>query len=358
MVDHRPLSSSTIPVTRFSTIGALSGPHSLRAILGPIAEVVCQPLSTVGFSGSTHTRLQVQLRSGAGRSLILKHVRVGHAWTAYRTGDVVGREAALLAEPQLNGIWEVFHCPFLAYAVEDGEIGLLMEDLAESLLPDVDAPLTQAQEDSLLAALAAMHARYWDVRLPQAPWLAHPARMTGVLGPTAGDEEAGRESSHPLFEMVARGWAAARGRVPGSLTDSVRRWSEVLWHECAELPNTIIHGDAKVANFALLQHGGVAAFDWAWIGTGPCTLDLGWYLAVNATRLSRSKEGVAGRYRDLLQAELGETLADETWDRLMRVGILYGALMLLWSKALGLEAGLEAATREWDWWIDRLTSMS
>ena len=70
------------------------------------------------------------------------------------------------------------------------------------------------------------------------------------------------------------------------------------------LPRTLLHGDAKVANFALLPTG-VAAFDWSWVGAGPCTFDLGWYLAVNAGCLARPKEVVLSRYRALLEQELG-----------------------------------------------------
>lgn len=41
------------------------------------------------------------------------------------------------------------------------------------------------------------------------------------------------------------------------------------------LPRTLLHGDARVANFALLPGQRVTAFDWALIGAGPATIDLG-----------------------------------------------------------------------------------
>ena len=78
------------------------------------------------------------------------------------------------------------------------------------------------------------------------------------------------------------------------------RPASVLAADCAGLPWTLLHGDAKVANFALLPGRRVAAFDWQLLGIGPATLDLGWYLAVNAGRLARPKEHVIARYRDLL----------------------------------------------------------
>ena len=70
----------------------------------------------------------------------------------------------------------------------------------------------------------------------------------------------------------------------------------------------------------------------AWVGAGPPPINLGWYLAVNSGRLARSKEAVIGRYRELLENELLAPLPDDIWTRLMQVGVLCGASMLLWDK--------------------------
>jgi hypothetical protein len=63
---------------------------------------------------------------------------------------------------------------------------------------------------------------------------------------------------------------------------------------------------------------------------------------------------VVERYHDFLQAELSGVLSEGLWERLMRVVILYGALMLLWDKALSAETGSGDESREWDWWIGHL----
>lgn len=356
MIDHRPLPPPRpTTITRLETIQGLFDPRPLERILGPITAIDRQPVGSLGFSGSTHDRLAVQLRSGNRCSLVVKHVHLERAWTAYRTGDAFGREAALLGERQLRGIWEVFSCPYLAYAVQDGEAGLLMVDLVESLLPDVDAPLSPREEDTLLSALAAMHARYWEAEALDLPWLTRPAQCFTVLGPRAGEEESSRAAPHPIFELVARGWRIGLSRMPDSTRERLQRPVDDLLSEFADLPSTIVHGDAKVANFALLREGRVAAFDWAWIGAGPCTIDLGWYLAVNSGRLARPKEEVIARYRSFLEVELGRRLPDELWERLVRFGTLCAATMLLWEKALGLEPGSPGAIQEWDWWIERLS---
>jgi len=127
-----------------------------------------------------------------------------------------------------------------------------------------------------------------------------------------------------------------------------------LAHLWRDLPRTLLHGDTKVANFALLPDGRVSAFDWSMVGAGPSTVDLGWYLAMNATRLARSKEEAIERYRMLLEDALGRRIPDGEWQRMVDLAVWCGARSMLWSKALALESGREGVEDEWAWWVDRL----
>ncbi len=86
---------------------------------------------------------------------------------------------------------------------------------------------------------------------------------------------------------------------------------------------------------------------------------MGWYLAINGGRLARSRDAVIERYRRLLEAESGTPIADDVWARLVDVGVLCGALMLLWLKALALEEDPSPEIgAEWQWWVDALVHMS
>jgi hypothetical protein len=332
----------------------LTGVGLLAKLLGPIESVERHPLGTVGYSGATHERIDARLRSGERRTLVFKRVCLAADVTAVRTGDTRGREAALLGEPALAGVWDIFACPYLACSAQDGEIGLLMTDLAEYLLPDVDEPLTEGEEDAIISSLARLHAQFWDAEVLAIPWLNPPERQFALLGPSAGAEEFGRRAAPSFRDAVRRGWDVALTRLPAAVADQLRQPPGAFARQCATLPRTLLHGDTKVANFALLGDGRVAAFDWALIGTGPCTLDLGWYLAVNAGRLARPKEGVIARYRALLEAELGRAIPSEIWERLLFAGLLCGAAMGLWEKALTAESGAPRASAEWDWWVGQL----
>lgn len=347
-----------MPSTRVGRIADLVDPAFLRGIAGPVEHVREEPLNAPGFSGSSHTRLTLEGMGHKPRTLVLKRTPLERDWTVYRTGDGIAREPRLLDSPELSRVWEEFHCPYLAHAEAPGLAALLMEDLTPSLFPDVREPLAPASEDALLGALAAMHARFWDSRSLDLPWLTAPHVYAAVLGPGAGAEEARRKTPHPMFTRVQAGWGYALAKVPPPIARLLARPDEAYAAAIRDLPRTLVHGDAKVANFAILPDGRVSAFDWQLVGAAPPSADIGWYLAINASRLARPREEVLRRYRALLEEALGRRLDGPLWARLTDAALLVGALMLLWSKALALEAGSDRARAEWEEWMAGLARLA
>jgi hypothetical protein len=333
-----------------------SDPDVLARVLGPIEELTRSPLDSIGFSGATFERMHVRLKSGEARTLMQKGVPLRGDWISIRTGDVIGRTAALLAAPELTGLWEVFHCPYVAYAADGKEMTLLMEDLGAHLFPDERTPLPEKAEDALLGVLARLHARFWEAPVLEADWLATVPSRLDLLGPGDWVEHAVPPPPNMLREAVPRGWSAALSRLPPELRRGMTAPGESLAPLWRDLPRTLLHGDTKVANFAVLPDGRVSAFDWSVAGAGPATLDLGWYLAMNATRLARSKEAVMERYRELLEEALGQVIPHAEWNRMADLAVWCGARSMLWSKALALESGRDGAEEEWRWWVDRLGS--
>jgi hypothetical protein len=321
---------------RFDRLTDLIDPAALGSLLGPVDSVEVLPFVQLGHSGATFERVHVRLHSGGRTALIIKRIQPALNWTALRTGDGVGREMQLLQAPTLAGVWSAFVNPYVAYAAASGEIALLMEDLSDHVRQDLDvpdqAPIPVQDEDGLLAALASLHALYWQSEATALPWLLQPVVLFSIMGPHAPARP--NESLLPLLQQRGRGWHAALARVPRSVAELLTQPPDVLARRCQDLPPSLLHGDAKIANFAVLPTGRAAAFDWAWVGAGPATLDLGWYLAVNAGRLARPRDAVLARYRHLLEAELGSSLPAVIWEQLVQVGLLCGALMLLWQKAL------------------------
>jgi len=335
---------------RLNRLADLTDPASLGAV-----SVREEPLSTVGFSGANHRRLVAVLPSGETRHFVLKHCDPAREWTATRSGDRVGREWSLLAERALDAVWQAFVSPYVAYAVEGSRSGLLMEDLGAHVFPDVREPIARPHEDELLAALARLHARFWRSPALSTSWLGRASSTSEIVCPTVLDDAAALAlMPAALRERLRLGWDTALARLSTRAAGVLRCPARTFHEAWADLPETLVHGDAKVANFAPIPGRGVAAFDWALMGTGPSTTDLGWYLAVNASRLTRSKEAVIARYRELLERELGHALDDVLWARLEDVAVIYAARTMLWAKGAQVAAGSDAARVEWEWWARRL----
>src|SRR6185295_8173580 len=94
--------------------------------------------------------------------------------------------------------------------------------------------------------------------------------------------------------------------------------------------------------------------DWALVGAGPATLDLGFYLFANWRWRGRSGEDTLARYRGLLESGLRERLSDAVWEQLVAVAVVCGAVMDTASLTLLLEQGVPGAVEEWDWRVRRL----
>jgi hypothetical protein len=345
-----------LPTLRCDRIQDLTDPKFLSRVVGPVDSVTPTTLTTPGFSGSTLARLEVRLQTGETLPLVLKRTELAKDWTLYRSNDRIGREAMLLATAELAGVWDVFATPYVAFAIDSGAIGLMMHDLSEHLLPDVREPIGESVEDALISRLARLHARFWNSPTLASPWLSRPASLFSLIGPIVVGDDPGAPIPSPMRERVVEGWNEALRLVPPPVAAELRRSPAEHEAALAHLPRTLIHGDCKVANFGFLPGGRVAAFDWAMIGSAPASVELAWYLAVNASRLARPKEEVIALYRARLDEARSERVPDDEWSAMERSVWWSGALMLLWSKTLALREGRPGSQEEWNWWVDRLSA--
>lgn len=340
----------------------LKAPHiqSLRDIdflsshFGRIEKITRQQINTRGYSGATFEQMILHLKSGEARSMILKEVDLEKDWFSHRTKDITGREAAALLEPATSAIHQLFHTPYQIIAMEERRIALLMDDLGGGLFPDEKKPLALEDQDLILDKLARMHAYYWESpKLTALNWLHSPKDFFYIMGPR---NHTGFEGSSPrnIQETIRSAWTETLPLLPSYLRSIMLQPPGQIIAFWADLPKTLVHGDTKVANFGKNHDGNLTLFDWAFAGHAPCTFDIGWFLAVNASRLAQPKEMVLAKYRLLLERHLEQVLENALWNRLEQAGIVCGSFMLLWSKGSALAAGKDGATEEWNWWLQRL----
>jgi hypothetical protein len=342
----------------FARIADLSDPVALSTILGPVRRVHVAAMSTVGFTTAKHRRLVVEFADGHEEAFVLKETSPSTDWTAIRTRDAVGREVAILEEPSLAAIWECVTSPYVAYARENAMVAVLMRDLSPYLLPDVRAPLDVEQEIALLSALARLHARFWNFDDAPAS-LARSEDFVELIGPHCAESAAFTKMPVALRDRIAHGWKGVARRAPTAVTALLDMPAADIVNEFMRGPNTVVHGDAKVANFAIDQRSStVWAFDWAIAGCAPAGVDLGWYLLINGSRIAESKEAALARYRARLAAERQRAMSESEWTELERCAVVCGAVMGLWSKAVLVENDVPNADQEWDWWIGRLGALT
>jgi thiamine kinase-like enzyme len=340
---------------RFDSTPALTNPELLCELTGPIEEINKTLLSAVGFSGSVLERVKVKLKSGITRNFILKSTRIEADWLSQRAKDQVGREAALLSESCLSGIWNIIHCPYVAFASENGEIGLLMDDFTDYLFPDVREPVDIKSEDLILDTIASLHASFWNSsEIKKTKWLMNPCNYLEVLAP--GEHKSDKYAPPPdkIRNSMREGWNIAMQLLPAEIKNILVKPAKEIFEPWKDLPVTLLHGDAKIANMAIMPAGKVVVFDWTYVGCGPCGIELGWYLAVNSTRLARTKEDIISKYRSYLELHLKFSINEKTWSKITELAIMTGTMMMLWNKALGYHAGTQRGRDEWEWWVAHL----
>ena len=349
----------SLVMIRFDSISSLTNPEFLSRITGPISSINKTQLSAIGYSGSLLERIEVFLQSGIIRNFILKSTLIKADWLSQRANDQVGREAELLNEPSLSGVWKCIQSPYVAFAKENGQIALLMDDVSDYLFPDIREPIDFKSEDLILNSLASLHAAFWESPdIKKMNWLATPYNYLEVFAP--GDHESDRYAPPPekIGNSIRDGWKIAMQLLPAEMKEVLIKPAIEIFEPWKELPVTLLHGDAKIANMAILPSGELVMFDWTYVGQGPCGIELGWYLAVNSTRLACAKEDFISQYRSYLELYLRFIIDEKTWSSIVDLAIITGARMMLWNKALGYHAGSQSGKDEWEWWVAHLETIS
>jgi len=343
---------------QIQSVELLKDAKELQSQFGPFTDLTIETMDTDGFSGAEFSRIKLLHSDGRETKLVLKEVKLSNDWFSFRTRDTLGREAAILNIPEFESIFEIFFLPYHMTGATPSEIGLLMEDVSGGLFPNERIKLDQSDLDLMLNKLAEFHAGYWESPIMESmPWLHQMNDFIYIMGPLDHLKYTDNWAKG-LPQMVKESWEIAMTLLPRHLQklfllpagDITRHWKH--------LPRTLVHGDTKIANFAKGRDERLCLLDWAFAGHAPCTFDIGWFLAVNASSLGESKEAVLLKYRTMLEDHLGTSLDDELWQQLEQAGIVSGAFMLLWSKARGVKDGRAGADKEWEWWINRLEAWS
>jgi len=320
----------------------------------PLAEVLAahgltgvaeEPLQTDGWSGARMTRLE----RADGARFVIKRDSLALDWIARETGDVPDlREAALAhAGP---GLPAPVRLPHLGVGRDGDLVGLVMPDLTGTLLR-WESPVTEAQMDAVLAALAALHRDPWQGSLPRPfPWTDLRRRVLLLTRRSAARYEA---AGNPVGERFRHGWDAFDRHAPAAaraLVDGLTADPEPLFSALAGLPDAGLHGDLKLGNAGIAADGTVWLIDWQMTLVAPVAVELGWFLVCNVAGLPVPPDEVLDRYR-----RAAGIPADNAWARQRDLALVVGLLLRGWRKGLDADAGLVTAcgwtaAADIEWW--------
>ncbi len=340
-----------------SSVEDLTSLDFLAPQFGDIGSIEELPLKTsAGFSGSNHKRIILHCKNNAPVSLVLKIVCPSKDMTIWRSGNIPDREVRLLGCQELEELWSIIEPPYIGYYHGDEQSALLMYDLSNFLFEDVRQPILPEKEDLILRSLTRIHAQYWKRELNCRSWLTPQETFFNYLHPQSMSEEKAAGRDHPLYATIQKGWDLVYEFLPVELRSFV--WDPPLQPMTDGLPKTVIHGDSKLGNLAILPGQKLSAFDWTVVAYACPAIEIGWYITVNSSRLATTKENVFNRYRELLEQALAIQFDQDTWQRIHDLAILTGVRMLFWNKAMNVQKDLPGAKAEWDWWVERISECS
>jgi hypothetical protein len=286
-----------------------------------------------------------------GRTYVLKHLHRHEDWVMRATGDLGIRPVVVWRDGWLDRLPRELDHAVVGVAWDDrpGDVRgavLVMDDVAEHLVPEGDGSLPLDQHRRFVTHMARLHATFWDS--PPASSLCALGTRLVFFGPSLGLTERERGGTDVVpTQLVPEGWTRFATRAPeaAAIVTALLEDPTPLVDALSATPQTLVHGDWKLGNLGSRPDGRTILLDWAIPGVAPGCLDLAWYLCLNRARLPESKDATAAAYRDALGDQGIDT--SRWWDRQLTLSLLATMLLFGWEKALG--DGEELA-----WWEDQV----
>ena len=218
-----------------------------------------------------------------------------------------------------------------AYDEETGQFGLLLEDLTQrgARFPNVSQSIKLAQVESLLDALAKLHATFWESPRfsGELDWV-----QSHLKGPliTMQNETATPFIQHEIDHENFKREMVQRLRTTGA---KLRAGMMAVQKHQATLSQTLLHGDTHLGNTYLLSGDRGGFLDWQLMLRGYCMHDIN-YLVTTALSIEQRRNHeieLLKRYLDKLAGYgvKNPPSFEEAWREYRRTlvwGVYYGWL--------------------------------
>lgn len=276
-----------------------------------------------------------------GTTLIRKVLSPALDWMMRATNDR-GRAATLWTSGTMDRLPTVIDPALSRIEHEGAEWRLYMTDVDASFLRR-GTTVGLADARRFLDALAAMHAAFWDLEVPD---LCRLEDLLGLASPATVEREAG---SHPFLAEVQSGWQAFDALAPPDVRAGVHAiladpgpLAEAMRAKGA----TLVHADPHYGNVAPASDR-FYVIDWSLATFAPPAIDFCWWLDQSAAFLDPVRDDLVEAFR--------EAEGPRHREDILELAMLAEIVLAGWQYAGALGPADDAAVRarraDFDWWV-------
>jgi hypothetical protein len=312
----------------FDGVEDMLTPKTMSKILKRnVAYITCQPFEEAkGASNS-----QFHLVTADEQRFVMKHTHTVSDWVSLGSIDTRYRSVRLWQYGVLDHLRPVMEHVIVAACCDGDDYVLLMRDVSPGVVK-LGQELTLKTVRSLLNAFAAMHAMYWEDEGLSNPelGLCNVNTFMTAFWPILSNQN--------RYDMtgIENEWAILFDRVEPDVLATIQSLianPKTLFDKLAEYPSTLVHGDFRPGNIAILpETNQLVTLDWQLAGFAPAVIELHWFL--NSYDTVTPFDGIA-YYRQQLALQLGKRFDASRWQSMLEIGYLAAVLRLGWALADG-----------------------
>jgi ubiquinone/menaquinone biosynthesis C-methylase UbiE len=336
--ENKMLGQYEAKYTLFDSVQEMLLPDTLSALLSqPVSSVEQRPMSN--HNGLAGGRLSY-VYTDNGR-YVLKNMSVNFDWLMHGSEDHRGRSVTLWQYGLLDRLCPHLEHRIIACARNNEGWAILMHDLGEGVLW-WDQPAVIDMLPLFLDALARLHATFWNdpILLEERIGLSDAARMLNGTSLTVARNHANTTTESPIPVWIVEGWQIMEDLLDRDVYEQMYKLIEdprPLFAALDRYPFTLLHGDYRDDNLAILPPRRLVAFDWQQAAHSLMTIDLVWF--TEGTRELISEPEAQRIYREHLQRYLQYQFDDSTWQAMIDLGYLFHAIRITWIQAYFIKHG-------------------
>ena len=319
--------------TLFNSVAEMLSPEVLSSLIStPVSCVERRPMADHnGLAGGRFSYVDTD----NGR-YVLKRMSIDSDWLMYATDDQQGRSVRLWQYGLLDRLQPFLDHKIIACARDGGGWAILMHDLSGGLY-SWEQPWTVDHLPLIIDTLARLHATFWNdpILNDQRIGLCDSARiLDGTSLPVARKRPVPNEFNSPIAKWVEEGWEIMAALLDRDIFKELQKLTEdprPLLAALDRYPFTLIHGDFRNANLAILSSSCLVAFDWQFSARSLMSIGLAWFaedldLFSYEDSEAMSRAQIDAFYRQRLETYLQQRFDDQDWEAMIDLGNLVEAL--------------------------------